>query len=38
MHQVELEAVTSAQAKKLLYNVLSGIHRAHLADGKVPLS
>lgn len=36
MHHVELEAVTPQQAKKLLYSVLSGVHRAMLAqDNKV---
>lgn len=36
MHQVELEAITPQQAKKLLYSVLSSVHRAMLAqDNKV---
>lgn len=35
MHGVSLEAITSGQAKKLLYSILSGLHRAHLVHGKV---
>jgi hypothetical protein len=35
MHQVDLEAITPQQAKKLLYSVLGAIQRAGLADGKV---
>jgi hypothetical protein len=35
MHQVDLEAITPQQAKKLLYSVLGAIQRADLADGKV---
>jgi hypothetical protein len=33
MHNVELEGITPAQAKKLLYSVLSGVNRAMLAQG-----
>lgn len=35
MHGCELEALTPQQAKKLLYSVLSALHRAQLVAGKV---
>lgn len=35
MHGCQLEALTPQQAKKLLYSVLSALHRANLVAGKV---